>query len=167
MMFAWQQPTPEHVPGADDRDGVAVAVLAVVVSRGVVVAADRWADGGAGADQVVAVAAVSAAEVDAGVASHQRDRVAPRHDERAPVVGGGGAPCRRRVDDAALHVVGGVERHGGGVDAHGGVGDGDVEHLHGAIAHEQPGRRRLAAAAGEVEAWVVAAGLQGRTGTRS
>jgi hypothetical protein len=43
-----------------------------------------------------------------------------------------------------------------GLDAHRGVGDGDLQHLHGAVAEEQLWRRAVAVPAGDVEAGEVA-----------
>lgn len=51
-----------------------------------------------------------------------------------------------------------LELEFGAVDAHLRVGDGDVEHLHGAVAQEELGRT-VRVVAGEVETMEVAAGL--------
>ena len=130
---------------AGDPDGRLTVSILVAESR-------------AGADGLVAITG----EEDMDVADIIRDEPVPlRRQVVRPAVAESASPCAmgittstaRKLDDDA-------------VDAHRGVGNGDVEHLHGAVAEEQLGRA-VGAVAGEVEA----AGVRGssrarrRTGT--
>lgn len=120
----------------------------------------QGAHGGAGPEQVVVPAPT---DVGPDAAAQHGYTVGNLRQEVRPVPWEAGAPrsSRSEATAAAAVVVVVGEHHAAAVDADRGVGHGDREHLHGAVADEQLGRPVVGAGvAGEVEAVLdVAAGL--------
>jgi len=96
--------------------------------------AEHWADRSAGTDQDVPQTRL---EIDLDVAADHLELAYRLRQEERAALREPAAPCHIPGGDPATRVRTLPELHAAAADAHRAAGNGDLEHLHGAVAKEQ------------------------------